>query len=157
VDALDLRFFATAVILQRETGGNLADVLGNTASLIRERFRVLGDIRTLTAQGKLTGAILVALPLVMGLGMYLLAPDYFQPMLSDPSGRATLITAAVMQLLRGLVLLAHRHHQGVNHEPHDRRIPVRHRHRSRGLRAVVGARLRTRSRVLASASHPRIP
>ena len=99
VDALDLRFFATAVILQRETGGNLADVLGNTASLIRERFRVLGDIRTLTAQGKLTGAILVALPLVMGLGMYLLAPDYFQPMLSDPSGRATLITAAVMQLL----------------------------------------------------------
>jgi tight adherence protein B len=95
VDTLDLRFFATAVILQRETGGNLADVLGNTASLIR----VIGDIRTMTAQGKLTGAILVALPVVMGLGMYLLAPDYFKPMLADSSGRAVLWLAAVMQLV----------------------------------------------------------
>lgn len=99
VDTLDLRFFATAVILQRETGGNLADVLGNTASLIRDRFRVIGDIRTMTAQGKLTGAILVALPLVMGLGMFLLAPGYFQPMLADAGGRATLWVAAAMQLI----------------------------------------------------------
>lgn len=99
VDTLDLRFFATAVILQRETGGNLADVLGNTASLIRDRFRVIGDIRTLTAQGKLTGAILVALPLVMGLGMFMFAPNYFQPMLISPGGRVALYVAGTMQLI----------------------------------------------------------
>ncbi len=99
VDTLDLRFFATAVILQRETGGNLADVLGNTASLIRDRFRVIGDIRTLTAQGKLTGAILVALPLVLGLGMFMFAPNYFQPMLHSPSGRVALYVAGAMQLV----------------------------------------------------------
>jgi len=99
VDTLDLRFFATAVILQRETGGNLADVLSNTATLIRERFRVLGDVRTLTAQGKLTGAILVAIPLVLGVGMFLIAPGYFEPMLSSPTGRAALWVAGAMQVV----------------------------------------------------------
>src|SRR5438093_9795484 len=54
VDSLDLRFFVTAVILQRDTGGNLAEILENTSKLIRDRFRVLGDIATFTAQGRLT-------------------------------------------------------------------------------------------------------
>ena len=63
VDSLDLRFFVTAVVLQRETGGNLAEILENTARLIRDRFRILGDIQTFTAQGRLTGAILLCLPI----------------------------------------------------------------------------------------------
>ena len=75
VDVLDLRFFVTAVMLQRETGGNLAEVLSNTATLIRERFRVLGDIQTFTAQGKLSGVILVCLPIAVGLFTAIAAPE----------------------------------------------------------------------------------
>ena len=99
VDVLDLRFFVTAVLLQRETGGNLAEVLSNTATLIRERFKILGDIQTFTAQGKLTGVILVLLPLGVALFTWLTAPDYFGPMVQSEGGRAALWTAFWMQLL----------------------------------------------------------
>jgi tight adherence protein B len=99
VDVLDLRFFVTAVLLQRETGGNLAEVLSNTATLIRERFRVLGDIQTFTAQGKLTGVILVCLPVGIGLFTAIVAPDYFHPMLENHAGRVALWWAAGMQLV----------------------------------------------------------
>jgi tight adherence protein B len=105
VDALDLRFFATAVLLQRETGGNLAEVLANTATLIRERFRVLGDIQTFTAQGKLTGVILVCLPVAVALFTILLAPEYFHPMVENPAGRTALWWAGGMQLA-GILAIA---------------------------------------------------
>jgi len=98
VDVLDLRFFVTAVLLQRESGGNLAEVLQNTATLIRERFRVIGDIQTFTAQGKLTGAILVCLPVVIGLFTFICTPDYFRPMMESHAGRVALWWAAGMQL-----------------------------------------------------------
>lgn len=99
VDVLDLRFFATAVLLQRETGGNLAEVLANTSALIRDRFRVLGDIQTYTAQGKITGLILVSLPISICLFMLVLTPDFFKPMLESDTGRVALWTAATMQIL----------------------------------------------------------
>jgi tight adherence protein B len=105
VDVLDLRFFVTAVLLQRETGGNLAEVLSNTATLIRERFRVLGDIQTFTAQGKLTGAILVCLPIGVGLMTAMVAPDYFRPMIESHGGRVALWWAASMQLLGILAII----------------------------------------------------
>ena len=98
VDVLDLRFFATAVLLQRETGGNLAEVLANTSALIRDRFRVLGDIQTYTAQGKITGMILVCLPIFICVFMLVLTPNFFQPMLESDSGRFALWVAAGMQL-----------------------------------------------------------
>jgi tight adherence protein B len=104
VDSLDLRFFVTAVILQRETGGNLAEILENTARLIRDRFRVLGDIKTFTAQGRLTGAILVLLPLAMALYTYAINPDYFKPMLETDGGRMSLIVAGSMQLVGMLAI-----------------------------------------------------
>jgi tight adherence protein B len=97
VDVLDLRFFATAVLLQRETGGNLAEVLANTSALIRDRFRVLGDIATYTAQGKITGLILVCLPIFITLFMLVLTPNFFKPMLDSDSGRFALWFAAGMQ------------------------------------------------------------
>jgi tight adherence protein B len=97
VDVLDLRFFATAVLLQRETGGNLAEVLANTSALIRDRFRVLGDIATYTAQGKITGLILVCLPIFITLFMLVLTPNFFKPMLDSESGRFALWLAAGMQ------------------------------------------------------------
>ncbi len=99
VDSLDLRFFVTAVILQRDTGGNLAEILENTAKLIRDRFRILGDIQTFTAQGRLTGWILMCLPLAIALYTMLLIPGYFDPMYASPGGRMALFVAGSMQLL----------------------------------------------------------
>jgi tight adherence protein B len=104
VDSLDLRFFVTAVVLQRETGGNLAEILENTAKLIRDRFRVLGDIKTFTAQGRLTGAILTLLPLTMGLYTYAINPEYFKPMIESDGGRSALMVAGAMQVLGMFVI-----------------------------------------------------
>ena len=104
VDVLDLRFFATAVLLQRETGGNLAEVLTNTSALIRDRFRVLGDIATYTAQGKITGMILVCLPLFICLFMLVTTPNFFKPMLESDTGRFALWLAAGMQVTGILVV-----------------------------------------------------
>jgi tight adherence protein B len=104
VDSLDLRFFVTAVVLQRETGGNLAEILENTARLIRDRFRVLGDIQTFTAQGRLTGAILTLLPLAMALYTFAINPDYFKPMLESGGGRNALMVAGAMQVLGMFVI-----------------------------------------------------
>ncbi|TMQ74098.1 MAG: hypothetical protein E6K81_01240 [Candidatus Eisenbacteria bacterium] len=86
VDSLDLRFFVTAVMLQRDTGGNLAEILQNTSALIRDRFRILGEIQTFTAQGRLTGWILLCLPLSIGLFMFVTTPEYFRPMIEGEAG-----------------------------------------------------------------------
>jgi tight adherence protein B len=99
VESLDLGFFVTAVILQRDTGGNLAEILENTARLIRDRFRVLGDVKTFTAQGKLTGMILMILPLFMMGYMVVVSPEYFKPMIESSGGRTALIVAGILQLL----------------------------------------------------------
>ena len=104
VDSLDLRFFVTAVILQRDTGGNLAEILENTARLIRDRFRVLGDIKTFTAQGRLTGMILMLLPVTLAVMTWSVSPDYFQPMLETGAGRFALVIAGGLQLLGMFVI-----------------------------------------------------
>ena len=104
VDSLDLRFFVTAVILQRDTGGNLAEILENTARLIRDRFRIFGDIKTFTAQGRLTGWILVALPTCIALFTFVMTPDYFRPMIESESGRMALWVAGMLQLMGILVI-----------------------------------------------------
>jgi tight adherence protein B len=104
IDSLDLKFFVTAVILQRDTGGNLTEVLENTGRLIRDRFRILGDIMTFTAQGRLTGIILTCLPLGLAIFMAMVAPDYFHKMWDLPNGRAILGFAALMQLLGSLAI-----------------------------------------------------
>jgi tight adherence protein B len=104
VDSIDLRFFVTAVLLQRDTGGNLAEILHNTSVLIRERFRILGDIKTFTAQGRMTGWILSILPLGMAVMMYVTSPEWFKPMLETDGGRLALIVAGTMQLLGILII-----------------------------------------------------
>ena len=104
VDCLDLRFFVTAVILQRDTGGNLAEVLENTSRLIRDRFRVLGDIATFTAQGRLTGWILLSLPIGITVFTIAIAPEYFRPMLESAGGRMALFIAGFMQLTGALII-----------------------------------------------------
>ena len=104
VDSLDLKFFVTAVVLQRDTGGNLTEVLENTGKLIRDRFRILGDIMTFTAQGRMTGMILTCLPLGLAIFMAMLAPEYFGKMWNHPNGRAILGFAALMQIMGGLAI-----------------------------------------------------
>jgi len=104
VGSLDLKFFVTAVVLQRTAGGNLTEVLENTSKLIRDRFRILGDIQTFTAQGRLTGIILSALPAGMALLMVMVAPDYFHKMWDHPMGRSVLGLAFVMQFLGWLTI-----------------------------------------------------
>jgi len=84
----DLRFFVIAVLLQRETGGNLAEVLGNIATLIRNRFQLMGKVRVLATEGKLSAWVLTALPLGAALMMNLVAPDFMSTLWTDPIGVA---------------------------------------------------------------------
>jgi tight adherence protein B len=104
VDSTELRLFVTAVILQRETGGNLAEVLERAAAIIRDRFRILGDIRTLTAQARLSGFILTVLPLVMAALIYFIAPEYLKGLVVDPVGRILIVAAVSLQVIGFLVI-----------------------------------------------------
>ncbi len=104
VDSTEARLFATALILQRETGGNLAEILDGTAAVIRDRFRILRDVRTMTAQARLSGGILMLLPLAMAGVVWVLAPDYLRSMAADPAGKYLIPTAGVMQIVGFLVM-----------------------------------------------------
>lgn len=92
----DLRFFVIAVLLQRETGGNLSEVLGNIARLIRNRFRLLGKVRVLAAEGKLSGWVLALLPVGTGLVMYMTNPAYISLLWTDPAGISLIYTCLVL-------------------------------------------------------------
>jgi tight adherence protein B len=104
VDSAELHLFVTAVILQRETGGNLAEILERTAVIIRDRFRILGDIRTLTAQARLSGFILTVLPIVMAAVIYVVAPEYLKGLVADQIGRALIVAAVALQVIGFLVI-----------------------------------------------------
>ena len=90
---LDLRFFATAVILQRQTGGDLAEILDKIGHLIRERFKIFGQVQALTGEGRLSGIVLLALPPVLFLAVYRLNPEYVMPLFTDPLGKKMLVGA----------------------------------------------------------------
>ena len=94
----------TAVILQRETGGNLAEILDGTAAVIRDRFRILGDVRSMTAHAKLSGLILSVLPLAMAGVIIFVAPDYLRGLAQDQLGRILIVTAVVLQVIGYLIM-----------------------------------------------------
>ncbi|MEX1223688.1 MAG: type II secretion system F family protein [Pirellulales bacterium] len=104
VPNLDLRFFVTAVILQRQTGGDLAEILDKIGSLIRERFKIWGQVQALTGEGRLSGIVLLALPPVLFIAVWRLNPEYVMVLFTDPMGKQMLIVAAVMQLIGALVI-----------------------------------------------------
>jgi tight adherence protein B len=104
VDCPDLRFFIISVILQRETGGNLAEILEKIAHLIRERFKLQGHIRVLSAEGRLSGVILISLPFVIALALYVLNPRYVQTLFVDPIGKI-LITFALLMMVIGIFVM----------------------------------------------------
>jgi tight adherence protein B len=99
VDSKELHLFVIAVLLQRETGGNLAEILDGTANVIRERIRILGDVRALTAQARMSAGILSVLPLGLGLFILTTAPDYLAVLIREDSGRWLLGGAGAMQIV----------------------------------------------------------
>lgn len=101
---IDLRFFATAVILQRQTGGDLAEILDKIGYLVRERFKIWGQVQALTGEGRLSGVVLLGLPPLLFLTVYRLNADYVMPLFTDPMGRKMLAGAVVMQLLGAIVI-----------------------------------------------------
>ncbi len=94
VPLVDVKFFATAVMLQRETGGNLAEILDNLSYMIRERFKILRQVRVYTAQGRLTMMLLMGLPPVIVVTMLIVNPGFIQPLFTDPIGHM-LIAAGI--------------------------------------------------------------
>jgi tight adherence protein B len=99
VESIDLRFFVTAVIIQRETGGNLAEIMESIGRIIRERFKILGDVRARTAHGRMTGLILSVLPAALGMIIFLIAPEYMITFFRDPAGQYMLILCAILQIV----------------------------------------------------------
>jgi tight adherence protein B len=98
----DLRFLVVAVLIQRDTGGNLAELMQNMSHLIRERLKLLGQVSALSAEGRLSGWILFLMPVAMALLLSITNPDYLFRLIEDPLGRVALGIAAVQMLLGGL-------------------------------------------------------
>ena len=104
VPNLDLKFFATAVVLQRQTGGDLAEILDKIGYLVRERFKIWGQVQALTGEGRLSGIVLLALPPVLFLAVYRLNPEYVTPLFTDPMGRKMLAGGIILQLIGAIVI-----------------------------------------------------
>ncbi|HMD15412.1 MAG TPA: type II secretion system F family protein [Terriglobales bacterium] len=99
IPLVDIKFFVTAVMLQRETGGNLAEILDNLSYVIRERFKILRQVRVHTAQGRLTMVLLMALPPTIVVVMQLLNPGFIRPLFTDPIGHALIVGGITLQTL----------------------------------------------------------
>ena len=97
VSILDVRFFVTAVLIQRETGGNLAEILDNLAQVVRERFKILRQVRVHTAHGRFTGYVLLALPAALGVALVFINPDLMRLLFQERMGHMLLAGAMVLQ------------------------------------------------------------
>ena len=104
IPILDAKFFATAVLTQRETGGNLSEVLDNLSVVIRDRFRVKRQVRVLTAHGRITGWILAGLPPALAVILTFVSPQHMKTMLTDPLGIQMLAVGGTMQVIGTLVI-----------------------------------------------------
>lgn len=104
IPILDAKFFATAVLTQRETGGNLSEVLDNLSVVIRDRFKVKRQVRVLTAHGRITGWILAALPPSLAVILTFVSPEHMKTMISDPLGIQMLAVGGTMQIIGTLVI-----------------------------------------------------
>ena len=104
VDCPDLRFFIISVIIQRETGGNLAEILGKISYLIRERFKLQSRVQVLASEGKLSAIILIAIPFVIALALSVLNPGYIKTLFTDPIGKA-LVAFALFMMVLGIIVM----------------------------------------------------
>ena len=98
IPILDVRFFATAVLIQRETGGNLSEILENLAHVVRERFKILRQVRVYTAHGRFTGYVLLALPAFLAIALSFISPGHMELLFRERMGQQMLMAALVMQV-----------------------------------------------------------
>jgi tight adherence protein B len=104
VPLVDVKFFVTAVMLQRETGGNLAEILDNLSYVIRERFKIMRQVRVHTAQGRLTMMLLMGLPPIIIVTMQIMNPSFIRPLFDDPIGHALLVVGMTLQTVGYFVI-----------------------------------------------------
>jgi tight adherence protein B len=104
VPLVDVKFFVTAVMLQRETGGNIAEILGNLSYVIRERFKIQRQVRVHTAQGRLTMALLMGMPPVVVAILAVFSPDFVRPLFYDPIGHSLLVVSIALQTIGYFVI-----------------------------------------------------
>jgi len=100
----DLRLVVTAVLIQRETGGNLVEVIRNINALVKDRIRIRESVRALTAQGRMSTWIVGLLPFAIGLAMYLMNPSYMQPLVTTPAGIALILGALISEGIGVLII-----------------------------------------------------
>ena len=96
---LDVRFFVTAVLIQRETGGNLSEILDNLAYVVRERFKILRQVRVYTAHGRMTGYVLLALPAFLAVALMFINPDHMNTLFTERAGKLMIAATVVMQTI----------------------------------------------------------
>ena len=104
IPLVDVRFFVSAVLVQQSSGGNLAEVLNKLAYVVRERFRLSGEVRAASAHGRLTSMVLIALPVLLTVALLVMDPEYLTTFAREPEGRFLLI-AAVCGQVAGHVLI----------------------------------------------------
>src|SRR5437660_1292970 len=104
IPLLDLRMCVTAVLIQRETGGNLAELLEKVAYTIRERFRIMGDLKTLTTSSRMSAWLLCGLPIFVAIAVTVLNPEYMSVLWKDPRGHY-LIAAAIFMQITGMLIV----------------------------------------------------
>lgn len=99
VPNLDLKFFVTAVVIQRQAGGDLAEILNKISFLVRERFKLLGQVKALTGEGRISGVVLMGLPVALFLAVYYINPEYVMVLFNHPTGQKMMYAAIFMQIL----------------------------------------------------------
>ncbi|HMF85493.1 MAG TPA: type II secretion system F family protein [Nitrospiraceae bacterium] len=104
VELMDVKFFVTSVNIQRETGGNLGEIVDSLGRLIRKRFELKKKVRALSADGRISALVLISLPFGMAVIFYFINPEYLMPLFTDPMGQKMLAGAAVMMILGGIVM-----------------------------------------------------
>jgi tight adherence protein B len=104
VPVQDLRIVCTAILIQKESGGNLAEVLDKTAHVIRERFRLRREVSTRTAQGRMTGWVLTLLPIILAFALYLVNPEMMSMLWKRDIGIKLLWVASIMIVIGGLII-----------------------------------------------------
>jgi tight adherence protein B len=104
VDSVDLRFFITSVLVQRETGGNLAEIIDSLAGLIRQRFELQLRVKALSAEGRLSAAILLGLPIVVALTLLKTSPEYMWVLFTDPIGQNLATVGSIMMAIGAVVI-----------------------------------------------------
>lgn len=104
VDCVDLRFFVTSVLVQRETGGNLAEIIDSLASLIRKRFELHLRVRALSAEGRMSAIVLIGLPLIVGVLLFKMNPDYMSLLFTDPMGQNLATAGSVLMVIGAVVM-----------------------------------------------------